>query len=243
LTGLYLKTSLVTRIVKVEPIEPPPLEDLARRIRNQLQRDEAEASAAGVVLSAIAAEAHAEFECRMINGDTQRDMIIEARRADLVVLGAQVTADEVRAVPVDIALGGGAPVLIVPAKVDKARVGSHVLVAWNGSRESSRALRDALPLFAEDALIEVRTAHGKHDRTNSEALCRHLEQHGFSVNLEQVEDEGQSIPKWLVSEAIEADCDLIVMGVYGHTRLHDFVLSDVSREMLRAPTLPLLISQ
>jgi nucleotide-binding universal stress UspA family protein len=32
------------------------------------------------------------------------------------------------------------------------------------------------------------------------------------------------------------------MGVYGHTRLREFILGGVSREMLHAPSLPLLIS-
>jgi nucleotide-binding universal stress UspA family protein len=242
LTGLYLKSSLVTKLVEVETIDPPPLADLARRIRDQLQREDAEATAAAAVLSAVAEAANAECECRVINGDTQRDMITEARHADLVVVGAPVPADDLRSAAVDIAIGGGAPVLIVPAKVEKVRIGSRVLVAWNGSRESSRALRDALPLFTGDVVLEVRNAQRKHDRTDSVALCRHLERHGCQVSLKVVDDDGQSVPKWLISEAVAADCDLIVLGVYGHTRLHDFVLSDVSREMLRAPPLPLLIS-
>ena len=62
------------------------------------------------------------------------------------------------------------------------------------------------------------------------------------MNIKVVEDGGQSIPKWLISEAVETGCDLIVMGVYGHMRQRDFVLSEVSRHMLQNSPLPLLIS-
>jgi hypothetical protein len=46
----------------------------------------------------------------------------------------------------------------------------------------------------------------------------------------------------VISEAVEAGCDLIVMGLYGHMRQRDFVLSDTSLEMMQHPPLPLVIS-
>ena len=54
--------------------------------------------------------------------------------------------------------------------------------------------------------------------------------------------EDQSIAEWLQSEAATTGCDLIVMGLYGHTRMREFVLGGVSRGMLLAPSLPLLVS-
>jgi nucleotide-binding universal stress UspA family protein len=99
-----------------------------------------------------------------------------------------------------------------------------------------------LPILTHDALLEIRTAQYKHDRTDAAALGRYLERHACRSNFKVVEDEGQSIPRWIISEAIEAGCDLIVMGVYGHTRQRDFVLSPISQHMLESSPLPLLIA-
>ncbi|WP_322114293.1 universal stress protein [Aquabacterium sp. A7-Y] len=41
----------------------------------------------------------------------------------------------------------GRPVLVLPYSGSFAGLGQKVLVAWNGSRESARALSDALPLL------------------------------------------------------------------------------------------------
>ena len=118
-----------------------------------------------------------------------------------------------------------------------------MLVAWNGSRESGRALRDALPLMAAGAVVEVRMARPKDAAGDEpEALRQHLERHGFTANVVTIVDEGQSIAEWLQSEAATTGCDLIVMGLYGHTRMREFVLGGVSRGMLLAPSLPLLVS-
>jgi len=40
----------------------------------------------------------------------------------------------------------------------------------------------------------------------------------------------------------ETGADMVVMGLYGHPRLQEFVLGGVSRELVRDPPMPLLIS-
>jgi nucleotide-binding universal stress UspA family protein len=242
LTGLYLKTDLIAELADAESAGDLPPADLVQRIRDHRRRESESAAAAIAALEQVVAAAQVECDCRVINGDSPRDMITEARHADLVVLGPASLADTGGAFAVDVVVGGGAPVLLAPATTAMRRVGSHVLVAWNGSLESSRALRDALPILTDAAVLELRIAQRKHDRTDTASLVRYLERHGCRPSLQTVEDEGQSIPKWLISEALRTECDLIVMGVYGHARLGEFVLSDVSRQMLLSSPLPLLIS-
>jgi nucleotide-binding universal stress UspA family protein len=241
-TGLYLKTCLITELTDAVATGVPPPVDLAQRLRDSLQREDENATAAAAILKQVALASKVDCDCQTVSGETARDMIIEARHADLVVVGPWDSPDKGHAFAVDIVLGAGVPVLIVPAKVDHARVGTRVLVAWNGSRESSSALRNALPILTQDAVLEIRTAQHKHDRTDAAALLRYLERHGCRLNFKAVDDEGQSIPNWLISEATATGCDLIVMGVYGHTRQREFVLSEVSRHMLQSSPLPLLIS-
>jgi nucleotide-binding universal stress UspA family protein len=240
-TGLYLKTDLVAELSATVAVGAPSTTDFDR-IRDHIQREDGHASAAAAMLQRIAAASKVDCDWRIVCGDTPRDVIIEARHADLVVVGPWDPPHRRQAFAVDIALGAGVPILILPAKVDHPRIGTRVLVAWNGSRESSSALRNALPILTHDALLEIRSARCKHDRTDAAALRSYLERHAYSANFKIIDDEGQSIPEWLISEAVETGCDLIVMGVYGHMRQTDFVLSEVSRHMLQSSPLPLLIS-
>ena len=242
LTGLYLKDDLVADLARDAAQGGVTPADLGQRIIDRLRCEDERAVAAAGQLEKVAQAWGVACDCHVISGDTPRDMIAEARHADLVVVGSAVRAEGHGAFAVDVVMGAGAPVLVVPPEVENRRIGARVLVAWNGSLESSRALRDALPLLLPDAALEIRIAHPKHDRTDAAALRHHLEQHQCRANVEAVENQGQSIPDWLIAEAVRTECDLIVLGVYGHRRLRDFVLSDVSRRMLTGAPLPLLIS-
>jgi len=243
-TGVYLKTTLINQFDSIEALGYMPPGELDRLIKDHNQGQDEDAAKAAAALNKVAQALKADSDCRVIGGDTPADLIAEARHADLVVLGppSPAPAYNVHASPVDIALGGGGPVLIVPAQGDRIKIGARALVAWNGSREAARALRDALPLLAEGAVLEVRIAHPKDGAPDTAPLRRHLEQHGLKVNIETVVEEGQSISEWLVREAVQTDCDLIVMGLYGHARLQEFVLGGVSRQMPHGSPLPLLIS-
>ena len=76
----------------------------------------------------------------------------QALYADLVVLG-QHEADSAKEhdVPPDfvesVLIGSGKPALIVPYAGALSSVGNNVLVAWNATRESARAVSLALPLL------------------------------------------------------------------------------------------------
>jgi nucleotide-binding universal stress UspA family protein len=241
-TGLYLKTFLIAELADAIADGGAAPVDLVEQIRDRLERADQNAAIAGERLKLIASAAKVDCDFRIVNGDTPHEMIAEARHADLTVVGPWNPAREGQAFAVDIVLGAGVPVLVVPAKVDHACIGTRVLVAWNGSRESSSALRNLLPVLTHDPLLEIRTVQNKYAQPDAAALRRYLERHACRMDFKTVDDEGQSIPKWLISEAVQSACDLIVMGIYGHTRQGDFVLSDMSRYMLTHAPLPLLIS-
>lgn len=53
---------------------------------------------------------------------------------------------------------------------------------------------------------------------------------------------GADVGSQLLALAAERDCDLLVMGAYGHSRLRETLLGGVTRSVLDAMTLPLLMS-
>ena len=64
----------------------------------------------------------------------------------------------------------------------------------------------------------------------------------MKVNAVVAAHPDEKVSDWIGDEAKKAGCDLIVMGLYGHTRVREFVLGGVSRGMLHEPPLPILIS-
>jgi len=73
---------------------------------------------------------------------------IYAKQADLTILGrldAQAMPD---VPPESVVLTSGRPILVLPGEGPFATIGTRVVIAWDGSREASRAVRDALPLMA-----------------------------------------------------------------------------------------------
>lgn len=243
-TGLYLKTRLIDQYSDVSALGFLPEADLAGLIKEYDEATSDDARKAAGILEVAAAAAGVRCESETVGGDSPEPLIARARLADLVVMPPPQAQPpyNVKASAVDVGLGCGGPVLVVPPKVDSVAIGRRVLLAWNGSREASRAMRDALPLLREGAVVEIRTAGRGDEEAGLGALRRHLERLGFVANASIAQDANRSIGEVLTHQAQAADCDLIVMGLYGHTRAREFVLGGASREMIHDPKLPLLVS-
>jgi nucleotide-binding universal stress UspA family protein len=244
-TGLFLKTTLINQYNNIGTVGYLPPEDLNDLIKQNSEAQDEAAARAFEALKAAAAAAKVECAWRTISGDTSDDLVAEARHADLVVLAppAKDAPYNVHASAVNVALGSGGPVLIVPEGAKAGPIGQRALVAWNGAREAARALRDAVPLLAPGASIDV-VAVGKPGEPDDalKAVAGHLQRDGFKAKAAVVAENGRSVAQALKEAAGQGGCDLIILGLYGHSRMREFVLSGVSREMLHDPSLPLLIS-
>jgi nucleotide-binding universal stress UspA family protein len=73
-------------------------------------------------------------------------------------------------------------------------------------------------------------------------LQRHLERHGCKANLIIDSNRDESAGEILDRQVAEFDVDLVVMGLYGHSRLQELVFGGVSRHMLRRPSVSVFCS-
>ncbi|MGZ3283932.1 MAG: universal stress protein, partial [Xanthobacteraceae bacterium] len=80
------------------------------------------------------------------------DMVSNAARAaDLVIIGQESKLDDELHYKLDpgiVILSAGRPVLVVPDDVDSLAA-QRIVLAWKDTRESRRAVRDALPFLKE----------------------------------------------------------------------------------------------
>jgi len=180
------------------------------------------------------------------NGDPVSAIMERCRTADLAILG-QANPDDPESwiadrFPESILLGTGGPVLLVPYAGRFESFGERVLVAWNGSRESARAVHDALPFIARAAHVIIVTDEQSH--ASCDALAAMLARHGTaSIEIARLDSHAaQAAGDALLNHAADGACDLLVMGAYGHARFQELVLGGATRTLLSAMTLPVLMS-
>jgi nucleotide-binding universal stress UspA family protein len=141
----------------------------------------------------------------------------------------------------------GRPILVVPYIGRLETFGTNILVGWNNSRESARAINDAIPLLAKAASVTILEANliGRRpaiDDVTSVDITRHLTRHGISAKRARTVAAGISASDALLSYAADVSADLLVVGGYGHSRLRELILGGVTRELLQHMTLPVLMS-
>lgn len=171
-----------------------------------------------------------------------------ARLYDLTVVSQpdpdRIGSDEV--VAEAVLFDSGRALLLVPLHQQKPFSAKRILVAWDGSQTAARAVAEARPLLAMAEFVEavvVETARGKARNLDGADLARHLARHDKSVELHRLSvGPGEGVVDVLLKEVAARDIDLVVMGGYGHSRLREFVLGGVTRDVLERMTVPVLMA-
>jgi nucleotide-binding universal stress UspA family protein len=98
-------------------------------------------------------------EWRVAEGSQLVAVQREARLSDLLIVGQDDPNDPTAFVASHfvetILLEAGRPVLAIPSAGWRREIGRRIMVAWNGSRESARAIHDALPFLRRADSVEV----------------------------------------------------------------------------------------
>jgi nucleotide-binding universal stress UspA family protein len=165
-------------------------------------------------------------------------LVQEARSADLFITKIDRNAslfDSSRHVNIgDLVMKVGRPVLIVPAELPLLTLG-HVLLGWKETREARRAALDALPMLelaGRVTIVEIAAAPELEAAAARLAdVAVWLKCHGIAAEPLPVRAAGDNASQ-LSAIARQLRVDVIVAGVYGHSRLREWVLGGVTRELL-----------
>ncbi|MDP3083777.1 MAG: universal stress protein [Rubrivivax sp.] len=220
---------------------------------------------ARALVEGVASECGIDLPFESTTGDPLAALLRRAHCTDLLVLGQrdpeQPDGNDA-GFPGRLLVRAGCPLLFVPYASDfvggPPSCGRRVLVAWSGSRESARALRDALPLLERADHVELlrytRPGDGADDALD--VVAAHLRRHGIEAKCTLRHGPHPTIaermlPRWtpdapvaeaLLSHAADCDADLIVTGGYGHPRAWELALGGVTRTLLQSMTVPVLMS-
>ena len=144
--------------------------------------------------------------------------------------------------------GAATPILVIPNTGMFSDVGRHPLVTWDGSREASRAIRDAMPLLeaAERvsliAIDPLRQGH-MHEGAHASALVAYLGHHGVRAETVEVSSGGNGEANKLLECASVLGADLLVMGAYTHSRVWEFFVGGTTQDLLERTKIPVLMSR
>jgi nucleotide-binding universal stress UspA family protein len=173
----------------------------------------------------------------------------QALYADLLVLGQADHAKPGIGAPAGFAesvlIHTGKPALIVPLATSHARaVGRQVLIGWNGSPRSARAVAAALPWLQSARHVHVLDATDASLERSAGGLDieQHLALHGIKAVKHSRSHADAEAGRVLLSLAAEVDADLLVMGCYGHSRTREIMLGGATQTVLRDMTLPVLMA-
>lgn len=191
------------------------------------------------------------FEVIVDEADKARSLVRHAHCSDLALLtqadpdaaGYRAASELVETV----VLHSARPTLILPHTGRFDHIGTRALIAWDESRESARAVADAMALLRRAAEVRIATwpEGGDTERqvlqAQLDAACGWLALHGVAAQA-QIEAPNPSIAAALLARAAEWRSDLIVMGAWGHARWAERLLGGATRGLLRSMTVPVLMS-
>lgn len=185
--------------------------------------------------------------------DSPKDTLVEmSGRVDLLVVGSSdATRSDAhrndRGVLTTILCGSACPVLVVPEQYDGDSLGDYVMLAYDGGRESSRAIFASLPLLKKARSVWLHRINSPNDeeshmddgmRDVADALSRH----GVKLETGTSRAKARKVGKRLLSVTDEHGADCLVMGAPARGKLRDLVLGSAARYTIQKCKVPILFS-
>jgi len=173
-----------------------------------------------------------------------------ARYADLTVIGPAMLAGDVLKDKIieGVLFHSGKPLLVVPEGGRPSLKPRRVMVGWDPRIEASRAVaaaRDMLITADEVRLTLVDPVQGEtgFGAEPGADAATYLARSGAKVSVDRLPSEGKSVASVLKCHAVDCAAEMLIMGAYGHSRLRQRILGGVTRSMIDAPPLPILMAR
>lgn len=135
---------------------------------------------------------------------------------------------------------GGRPLLLVSDKLPE-KFGRRIVVAWNGSSETARAIGMSKSLLrAAEEVHVIEVEGGMVSGPTAEQVSCALRASGVNSRSESLTSGDGSVADAIMAYAANVEADLIVKGAYTHSRLRALIFGGVTSDIFSKSTLPVL---
>lgn len=177
---------------------------------------------------------------------TLPELLNNAAFADLVVIGRKPNWHEFSRTGPGLlgalVCGTRAPLCIPGDERETFDPFGTAVIAWNGSIEGANAVRSAIGLLRMASSVRiVRYVEDKDTAFPDTAVLEYLSRHGVHAEIESHLPK-KEIGADLVDFATRAGAEYIVMGGYSHSRAGEFLFGGVTRQLLRACPISLVMA-
>jgi nucleotide-binding universal stress UspA family protein len=167
-----------------------------------------------------------------------------ARVHDLTVVGRPQTSNSgPRMTTLEAVLfESGRPILIAPPTIPRA-LGENIVIAWNCSTESARAIAYALPLLARARQVAVLTIEeAVVPGPSGKEVADYLSSHGIEARELTVAPLGRKPGPAILQEAQRLGADLLIKGAYTQSRLRQMIFGGATSHILNRADLPVFMA-
>ncbi len=137
-------------------------------------------------------------------------------------------------------LDTGRPVMMAPSNYAVNESGA-VVIAWNGSAESSRAVAAGMPFLSTARSVHVVAVEESANTPDAEAVVRYLAWHRIGAHVRLATGKGRPAAQAIVAECEAVNAALLIMGGYTHNRLRQMIFGGVTAHVIRHATIPVLM--
>jgi nucleotide-binding universal stress UspA family protein len=172
-------------------------------------------------------------------GTVETEVVRHGRAVELLVTASRAGPQDKAGAALHTALlDTHRPVLVVPDHIGPT-LGSRVALAWHDDEPATRAALSAMPFFA--AAERVWVLQGRRGKDKPAEMPALLAEHRIVAEPRTITAGRHGMGQALLAEAHAVGADLLVMGAYAHGPVVEAVLGGVTRTMLHAADIPLLM--
>lgn len=175
---------------------------------------------------------------------TDREVANYARVFDITVIGRPGKTDGKPrlAFAESVLFESGRPILLAPPE-PPVSIGNRVVIAWNQSMESARAVAYAMPFLKRAKKVYILTieAHNVEGAT-AEQLASTLAFHGISVEIVHKLGKNRAAGFAYLEDGASLGGDLMIKGAYTHSRLREMIFGGATAHILTKAQMPVFMA-
>lgn len=193
------------------------------------------------------------WDYTQVTGEIATALISRASLADLIVTGREPQQIEFAGSAIgllgDLIFRSRTPIFVAVEGKSPCDPSGPAVVAWDGSYEAADVVRSSIGMLKRASDVHVvQVTEEKDELFPSTRLLEYLSRHGIHAELtveavEELQVEQEFVPDILVARALSLNAAYIVLGGYNHSRIGEYIFGGVTRTMLTASPIPIVIAR